>query len=352
MKPQRLRPVLIGLALAGVALLAACTPPPPPPPPPPPSPPPMPPAISLSTAVIQDAVVFQRYIDRTSAISPAFKGPDDVSGALGQASTISSEQLLRGEIAYAAIAALQDPPFVASVRAFAGDPQARQQMTARILDDPDYAVALGGSDTAAALAATALLPQGRRLFDAGTAVKQAAYDIQSQSWSNEPVADRPGRLANAKNGGLSAGTASMDEIAALRAAAIGQTPMPLRRPDIAAAPPYPPVIVRGLAIAALAALGEGGDDNLVSLAPIMTDAPTATCLTTAKLNLYQCLAVARPNYEDIFCLGQHAMMDPGQCLMIAAGAPAPAFNPPAALPPTPAPAAKPTTKPTRRHRHH
>ena len=41
----------------------------------------------------------------------------------------------------------------------------------------------------------------------------------------------------------------------------------------------------------------------------------------AKLNLYQCLAVARPNYEDVFCLGQHAMMDTGRCMIRAAGLP-------------------------------
>ena len=35
----------------------------------------------------------------------------------------------------------------------------------------------------------------------------------------------------------------------------------------------------------------------------------------AKLNLYQCLASAGPHYEDIYCLGQHAMIDPGQCVV-------------------------------------
>jgi hypothetical protein len=46
-------------------------------------------------------------------------------------------------------------------------------------------------------------------------------------------------------------------------------------------------------------------------------------MSTSKLNLYQCLAVARPNYEDVFCLGQHAMMDTGRCVIRAAGLPEP-----------------------------
>ena len=32
----------------------------------------------------------------------------------------------------------------------------------------------------------------------------------------------------------------------------------------------------------------------------------------SKLNLYQCLAVAKPHYEDVFCLGQHVLIDTGQ----------------------------------------
>jgi hypothetical protein len=39
----------------------------------------------------------------------------------------------------------------------------------------------------------------------------------------------------------------------------------------------------------------------------------------SKLNLYQCLAVAKPHYEDVFCLGQHIMIDTGACLMKGVG---------------------------------
>ena len=45
------------------------------------------------------------------------------------------------------------------------------------------------------------------------------------------------------------------------------------------------------------------------------------CLRLAKLNLYQCLASSGPHYEDIFCLGQHAMIDPGQCVVEATRTP-------------------------------
>ena len=54
----------------------------------------------------------------------------------------------------------------------------------------------------------------------------------------------------------------------------------------------------------------------------------------AKLNLYQCLAVAGPHYEDVFCLGQHALIDTAQCVNDAAGG---AAVPTAAPAPTPRP---------------
>ena len=42
-------------------------------------------------------------------------------------------------------------------------------------------------------------------------------------------------------------------------------------------------------------------------------------LNLAKLNLYQCLAVAGPHYEHMFCLGEHSLHDTGQCLVAAGG---------------------------------
>ena len=75
---------------------------------------------------------------------------------------------------------------------------------------------------------------------------------------------------------------------------------------------------RGVALAALSVLGEEGRGRA-----LMSEPRTGSCLRLAKLNLYQCLSAAGPQYEDIFCLGQHAMIDPGQCVAEAARAPAP-----------------------------
>jgi hypothetical protein len=57
-------------------------------------------------------------------------------------------------------------------------------------------------------------------------------------------------------------------------------------------------------------LGEAGQAR-----SLMSEPRSGSCIRLAKLNLFQCLATAGPHYEDIFCLGQHAMIDPGQCVV-------------------------------------
>ena len=83
----------------------------------------------------------------------------------------------------------------------------------------------------------------------------------------------------------------------------------------------PALVTRGLALAALAVLGE---TDAARTEPLMDDAACGSCLRMSKLNLFQCLAVAKPWYEDVFCLGQHVLIDTGDCIQAAAVAkPAP-----------------------------
>jgi hypothetical protein len=74
-----------------------------------------------------------------------------------------------------------------------------------------------------------------------------------------------------------------------------------------------------MALAGFAAVGEAGDAAYSRLTYLTSERDTQYCLSMAKLNLNQCLAVAKPHYEDIFCIGQHILMDTGQCLAVAGG---------------------------------
>lgn len=331
-------------ALAAAALtLAACETAAPPPPAPPPPPPP-PPAISLAPRVIELASTYQAYVRRASNISPSFVNEASVTVSLQEGVSYQPAQLASGQIAYAAVVALQDPTFVADVRRYAVSERQRVQIRDQILRDPAYAVGFKGSDTAAGLIVAALNGEGSRVRSVGQSVKQAAYDVQRQEWSKARIPTPELRLAQAKNLSEVRSTASAEDVARLTEAALGRQSLGLTGQSLP--PPYTPAVIRGLAVAALAALGEGGEANAAYLDALVNDPNNGHCLNMSKLNLYQCLAVAKPWYEDVFCLGQHVLIDTGQCIVKASGdlpAPVPALAPVApAMTPIPTSAAAPS----------
>jgi hypothetical protein len=279
------------------------------------------PPISLSPKVVEQASAYRAYVTRASAISPAFADGAAVAQGLKVGEAYEPQALLRGQIAYGAVAALQEPEFVAGVRKFAADPDQRRQVAYEIMKDPAYAVGFAGSAKAAGLVMGALTDDGRRLYEVGKSVKQAAYDVQRQGWSKAEVPGRDARLSLAKSLSATPGLGEVAETTRLQSAVTGGAQMGFAPAEVA--PPYTPVVVRSLAIAALAALGYADDASLGQVMPILAEPNAANCLNMSKLNLYQCLAVAKPHYEDVFCLGQHVLADTGRCLMRDAGADTP-----------------------------
>jgi len=321
-------PVRRALALAAVAataILAGCAQAPPPPPPVVAAAPP-PPSVSLSPRVVEQASAYRVYVDRAAQISPAFTDGASIAQSLRTGESYEPQQLLRGAIAYGAVVALQDPAFRAGVRTYVADADQRRTIAYEIMKDPAYALGISGAASAAGLVTQALGDDGRKLLEDGRAVKQAAYDVQHQAWSKGDVVGREGRLALAKQ--LSATPIAGDSAltAKLQSAVNGSAPLTLSAAS--ASPPYTPMVVRSLAVAALAALGYADDASLEQVMPIMAEPTSAQCLNMSKLNLFQCLAVAKPHYEDVFCLGQHVLMDTGSCLMKGVGVAEPAPPPP------------------------
>jgi hypothetical protein len=327
---SRSRAVLMTAAVALVTVVAGCETPPPPPPPVVAAPA-VPPPITLSNTLVERASAFRGYMARAGAISPNFQNGDEIQSSLKVGVAYEPKQLLNGVVAYAAVIALQDPAFVGAVRGFAVDPTQRQQVINAIIADPAYAVGFKGSDTAAGLIIDTLGAEGLRVFTAGKAVKQAAYDVQRSNWSKATVNDRDGRLAYAKTQSAIPAQGEMNDVSVLQQASVGAQPLTLTLTPRSAPGPYQPVVIRGMAVAALAALGAAGDANLPTVEAVMADPTSAMCLNMGKLNLYQCLAVSKPHYEDVFCLGQHILMDTGQCVIKASGAPMP-VEPPRAMP--------------------
>jgi len=312
--------IRVGLTVAAVSLatlLAACSSEPaPPPPPPPPAP-----LATLPASLIGQASAYRYYVDRASAISPAFGDGVAIADAMRVAVAYEPKQLMQGATAYGAIVALGDPTFVAGVRSYGTTADSRRQIAYEIMKDPAYVVGLNGSASAAGLVVAALAGDGNRFYAAGKAVKQSAYDVQKQPWSKADVQNRDVRLLQAKTLSTTALVGEVGETARLQQASagaqsLGVTPLPVTAP-------YTPTVIRSLAIAALSVLGHASDANMDVINAMMVEPNTGSCVNMSKLNLFQCLAVSKPHYEDVFCLGQHAMMDTARCVIKASGQPEP-----------------------------
>ncbi len=282
-----------------------------------------PPPVTLSGRVIEEASDYHVYMQRAGRITPSFTNGPQIEASLSTGEGYEAQELSRGVIAYGALVALQDPEFVASVRTFAVDPEGRHSLAARLVSDPGYVAALPGAPSAAGLVIATLNADSARVRGAGEMVKQFAYDVQHQAWSKRDITDPVGRLAHAKQVSNAPMTPVPEDVNQLRGAVGGPDSKVVSRDLLvsgqASGPPYTPVVTRALAVAALAALGEGGDENDAQVESLLNESSGGFCLNMSKLNLYQCLAVAKPWYEDVFCLGQHVLIDTGQCVAKEAG---------------------------------
>lgn len=302
--------VISALAL-GLAVSACETPPPPAPPPPPL------PDIALSANVAEAASVYLAYVGSASQISSSFSDGGQVRQSMLRAAAYEPQQLSRGMVAYAAVLALQSPEFVNGVRTLAQTVEGRDSLLRQIVSNPAYATQLPGADRAAGLIASQIQMNGNSMYAAGAAVKQTAYDIQRQRWSAQHVTDREARLEQVRVLGVTPLPTDYTASATLRQSALSGQGLGLAAAQ--ATPPYTQVAVRGLALAALAALGQAGENNQIQTEALLNEPVSADCLNFTRLMILQCLAASRPHYEEIFCLGQHLMMDTAQCVIDSAG---------------------------------
>jgi hypothetical protein len=257
---------------------------------------PAPPLAPTQPNLVAQAGAFESFVRHARAIDADFSGPSEVAQAVQAGAAHSPPELESGMVAFAALAALQEPRFVAAVRA-----QPAGDLARRIAADPAVVLGLAGGQQASARASGALYAEGQALAAEGRKVKQASYAVQHQAWSKDMAPDHPGELARVKRAGM-AGYRPQDGDGARVAEALSD--------GASRAGPASPLVTHGVALAALSLLGQEGRDHSLT-----SDVRTSSCLRLAKLNYHQCLASAGPHYEDIFCLGQHAMIDPGQCVI-------------------------------------
>ncbi len=274
------------------------------------------PAFALPAEVVSAATAFQRYMASAAKIDAGFADGDAVAQGLKTASGYEPSQMEEGMVAYGAIVALRDERFVAGVERAAGNGDDRAAFAEQLVQDPSTVTQVEGADEAARRIEAALGDKAGALLAAATQVKAAAYSVQHQAWSQAAVEDAQQRLADVKTrSNQRAAPSDVDDQAMLTAisdvdaSALGDAP---------AGPT--PIEARALALAAESVLGRAHAADRDRLTPLFSDADSAECLRMAKLDLYQCMAVAGPQYEDIYCMGQHAMAETARCVAGAAHA--------------------------------
>jgi hypothetical protein len=268
--------------------------------------------VAMPREIVAAASAFCTYVEHAAAVRGKLTSGAAVADGLKAGAAYEPRQFEEGMIGYAAMAALRDDRFIAGVNYAAriGD---RHQLAERLAADPAFVLQIDGADEAALRAQTALRERADTLAEVGGRTKQVAYDVQRLAWSKVKVADHVQRLAGLKS--LSA--TPLDSTAGEDARLIETV---LRIPAPAGVTrTMSPLVVHALALAAEAALGAARAEDLPTLRPLLSEPSGAQCLKMSKLNLYQCMAVAGPVYEDVFCLGQHELIDTGQCVAAASG---------------------------------
>ncbi|MEE2527041.1 hypothetical protein V0U79_11740 [Hyphobacterium sp. HN65] len=244
---------------------------------------------------------------------------------------LARERLVRAWLAYSSLIAEQHPQFLDDVRDVA-DYYGRDAAVAALANDPAYAGAFRYADQASESVLLAIDEDAAEIEAIGEQFRLSAYDLQSERWANAVARDRQNRLAALRAADQIAAPLATDmfstsfvsetDIRSASSMFAHDTPppsLPANTPDLSlnADVPYEPDRVRVGRILSIAALRAIGSDNRYtedSLQSLLADPLAQRCIEWARVNLSQCVAAAHFEYEDSFCIAQHALIEVSQCL--------------------------------------
>lgn len=238
----------------------------------------------------------------------------------------TDSRLVDAQIAYAALVASQHPEFIDSVRAIA-DYYGPGVTAASLMNDPVFVTGFIGADAASDNVVGALSTDNEQIDDVAVRYREAAYDLQGQTWARARATDRRLRLEQIESGsvrlqspfrmpestnGRRLGAASdlfNTSVSGPRPAA----PSPELSLTVGQAQLQPDErrVGRILAVAALQSI-ESGDMRAMDV--LLADPGVERCIVIARLNLAQCVAAGHFKYEDAFCIAEHALEEVADCL--------------------------------------
>lgn len=235
-------------------------------------------------------------------------------------------RLVDAQIAYAALVAAQHPEFIDSVRAIS-DYYGAGVTAASLMNDPVFVTGFMGADSASDNVVGALTADTRTMNTVADRYREAAYDLQGQTWARARAHDRRTRLEQIESGSVRLQTpfsmaqndngrrlgAASDMFGASASAPRPEAPSPGLALTVGESQLQPDErrVGRILAVAALQSI-ESGDMRAMDV--LLADPGVGRCIVSARLNLAQCVAAGHFKYEDAFCIAEHALEEVADCL--------------------------------------
>ena len=266
-----------------------------------------------------------------------FASGSDIDHALEAMSTYDPDALTASWMAYASLVAAQSPEFVDGVREVA-DYYGRDAVLSGMRNDFSYASQIRGADGARASVLSTVAVETDRIHSVSELLRDRAYSIVDAGWAKEVTRDSQARMTHLDEFALTPREPSAELLVSLASAGpVGSDRMNDRTaearedfwgafrlgpgtahaatpaPAVRGNPRYRPVVDQIITLAAFEALDAAKAEDAVSLAPIMQQPDTQTCMTMARLHFQQCVAAAHFRYEDPFCIAEHSVKDVGDC---------------------------------------
>jgi hypothetical protein len=291
---------------------------------------------------VQAYAAFQAEIDLVNGGS--IQDGKDIERALDKAAALNRDQLTRGFIAYGALTAARNDQFVADVRKSAGF-YGKDRIVKALMMNQNYAGTMVGGDKATENIIRAASADADRVMSAGETVKQRAREAQKLAWGKALSGQAATRVARLRTAAASYSAKPLAPEQSARLKVVPGDPgtdsaslggdnfwraFTGKGGDVATLTAMPTQVkafnwttnsggagIRGsmLSLAALYALDATQDQPIDEL---LNNRTTNTCLQGAQLTLYQCVASAHFNYENMACVGEAGLITVGACLADAA----------------------------------
>jgi hypothetical protein len=313
-RAKRVRPTLIAAAAATLALTSGVS------------------ADSLAqprdASLERRAADYIRFREDVAAVEAApLNSAATIRDAHKRLSTHHSKALSSGWTAYAALVAADSPAFKKALEKEIEDGKfngmkGRDALLARIAQEPGYVRGLDGASEAVNTVLSMAASDAARFSKLGEDYKKQAYAMQKTKWGMAKLPAPSSRLSEADAYGNSRGEASAPDLP-------GATENGVTQPKLASAgEAWSPEWGKGGGgrmngenaaalmdrILNLAVRYSAGGTNEKLVETYSKNDRAEQCLHMASLTLRQCIAATRAPYEEAFCLGEHGMIDPGECV--------------------------------------